>query len=228
MAQEFSLRYPLVDGQGNFGSIDGDNAAAMRYTEARLAPISDLMLADIEKDTIDWNDNFDTTLKEPAILPAALPNLLINGANGIAVGMATNIPPHNLAEVVNATVFLIDHFDRIDEVGVNDLLQFIKGPDFPTGRILFRYRQGAKGEAEIDAVSQRYATSRARLIMQAHAHFAQMTRTSSRIVAIALPSQTNKTNLLQRIALLVRDAKTAAITDLRIERDRTRMPLVIA
>ena len=198
MAQEFSLRYPLVDGQGNFGSIDGDNAAAMRYTEARLAAISDLMLTDIEKDTIDWNDNFDTTLKEPGILPAALPNLLINGANGIAVGMATNIPPHNLAEVVDATVYLIDNFDKIDEVGVNDLLQFIKGPDFPTGGILFRYRQAAKGDEEVDAISQGYATGRARLIMQAKAHFEEMSRSRSRIVVTDLPYQTNKTNLLER------------------------------
>ena len=227
MAQEFSLRYPLVDGQGNFGSIDGDNAAAMRYTEARLATISDLMLTDIEKDTIDWNDNFDTTLKEPGILPAALPNLLINGANGIAVGMATNIPPHNLAEVVDATVYLIDHFEKIDEVGVNDLLQFIKGPDFPTGGILFRYRQGAKGEEEIDAISQGYATGRARLIMQAKAHFEEMSRSRSRIVVTDLPYQTNKTNLLERIALLVRDGKIDGITDLRDESDRTGMRIVI-
>ena len=227
MAQEFSLRYPLVDGQGNFGSIDGDNAAAMRYTEARLATISDLMLADIEKDTIDWNDNFDTTLKEPGILPAALPNLLINGANGIAVGMATNIPPHNIAEVVDATVYLIDHFDKIDEVGVNDLLQFIKGPDFPTGGILFRYRQGTKGEEEIDAISQGYATGRARLIMQAKAHFEEMSRNRSRIVVTDLPYQTNKTNLLERIALLVRDGKIDGITDLRDESDRTGMRIVI-
>ena len=227
MAQEFSLRYPLVDGQGNFGSIDGDNAAAMRYTEARLATISDLMLADIEKDTIDWNDNFDTTLKEPGILPAALPNLLINGANGIAVGMATNIPPHNLAEVVDATVYLIDHFNRIDEVGVNDLLQCIKGPDFPTGGILFRYRQAAKGDEEIDAISQGYATGRARLIMQAKAHFEEMSRSRSRIVVTDLPYQTNKTNLLERIALLVRDGKIHGITDLRDESDRTGMRIVI-
>ena len=227
MAQEFSLRYPLVDGQGNFGSIDGDNAAAMRYTEARLATISDLMLGDIEKDTIDWNDNFDTTLKEPAILPAALPNLLINGANGIAVGMATNIPPHNLAEVVDATVYLIDNFDKIDEVGVNDLLQFIKGPDFPTGGILFRYRQAAKGDEEVDAISQGYATGRARLIMQAKTHFEEMSRSRSRIVVTALPYQTNKTNLLERIALLVRDGKIHGITDLRDESDRTGMRIVI-
>ena len=227
MAQEFSLRYPLVDGQGNFGSIDGDNAAAMRYTEARLTAISDLMLTDIEKDTIDWTDNFDTTLKEPGILPAALPNLLVNGANGIAVGMATNIPPHNLAEVVDATVYLIDHFDKIDEVGVNDLLQFIKGPDFPTGGILFRYRQGTKGEEEIDAISQGYATGRARLIMQAKAHFEEMSRSRSRIVVTALPYQTNKTNLLERIALLVREGKIDGITDLRDESDRTGMRIVV-
>ncbi len=227
MAQEFSLRYPLVDGQGNFGSIDGDNAAAMRYTEARLTAISDLMLTDIEKDTIDWTDNFDTTLKEPGILPAALPNLLVNGANGIAVGMATNIPPHNLAEVVDATVYLIDHFDKIDEVGVNDLLQFIKGPDFPTGGILFRYRQGTKGEEEIDAISQGYATGRARLIMQAKAHFEEMSRSRSRIVVTELPYQTNKTNLLERIALLVREGKIDGITDLRDESDRTGMRIVV-
>ena len=227
MAQEFSLRYPLVDGQGNFGSIDGDNAAAMRYTEARLATISDLMLADIEKDTIDWRDNFDTTLKEPGVLPAALPNLLVNGANGIAVGMATNIPPHNLAEVVDATVHLIDHFGKIDEIGVNDLLQFVNGPDFPTGGILFRYRQGNKGEEEIDAISQAYATGRGRLILQAKAHFEEMSRSRSRIVVTDLPYQTNKTNLLERIALLVRDGKIEGITDLRDESDRTGMRIVI-
>ena len=227
MAQEFSLRYPLVDGQGNFGSIDGDNAAAMRYTEARLAAISDLMLADIEKETVDWRDNFDTTLKEPGILPAALPNLLVNGANGIAVGMATSIPPHNLAEVVDATVHLIDQFEKREEIGVNDLLKFIKGPDFPTGGILFRYRQGSKGEEEIDAVAQAYATGRGRLILQAKAHFEEMSRSRSRIVVTDLPYQTNKTNLLERIALLVRDGKIDGITDLRDESDRAGMRIVI-
>ncbi len=227
MAQEFSLRYPLVDGQGNFGSIDGDNAAAMRYTEARLAAISDLMLTDIEKETVDWRDNFDTTLKEPGILPAALPNLLVNGANGIAVGMATSIPPHNLAEVVDATVYLIDQFERREEIGVNDLLQFIKGPDFPTGGILFRFRRGSKGEEEIDAVAQAYATGRGRLILQAKAHFEEMSRSRSRIVVTDLPYQTNKTNLIERIALLVRDGKIDGITDLRDESDRAGMRIVI-
>ena len=227
MAQEFSLRYPLVDGQGNFGSIDGDNAAAMRYTEARLAAISDLMLTDIEKETVDWRDNFDTTLKEPGILPAALPNMLVNGANGIAVGMATSIPPHNLAEVVDATVYLIDQFEKREEIGVNDLLKFIKGPDFPTGGILFRFRRGSKGEEEIDAIAQAYATGRGRLILQAKAHFEEMSRSRSRIVVTDLPYQTNKTNLLERIALLVRDGKIDGITDLRDESDRAGMRIVI-
>ena len=140
MAQTFSLRYPLVDGQGNFGSVDGDNAAAMRYTEARLSEISQLVLEDLEKDTVDWHDNFDNSLREPDILPSALPNLLINGSSGIAVGMATNIPPHNLGEVVDALVYLIDHYDDIEAITVEQLLQFIKGPDFPTGGIIYRYR----------------------------------------------------------------------------------------
>ena len=227
MAQDFSLRYPLVDGQGNFGSIDGDNAAAMRYTEARLAAISDLMLLDIEKDTINWHDNFDNTLQEPDILPAALPNLLINGANGIAVGMATNIPPHNLGEIIDATVYLIDNFERIEEIVTGDLMQFVKGPDFPTGGILFRYRQGSKGEENIDVISQGYATGRGRLVLQAKAHFEELSRGRSRIVVTSLPYQTNKTNLLERIALLVRDGKVEGITDLRDESDRTGMRIVI-
>ena len=140
MAQPFSLRYPLVDGQGNFGSVDGDNAAAMRYTEARLAEISQLMLADLEKDTVEWHDNFDNSLLEPDILPAALPNLLINGASGIAVGMATSVPPHNLGEVVDALAYMIDHYDRLDHVTAEDLMRFVQGPDFPTGGIIFRFR----------------------------------------------------------------------------------------
>ncbi|RME53819.1 MAG: DNA gyrase subunit A, partial [Caldilineae bacterium] len=227
MAQDFSLRYPLIDGQGNFGSIDGDNAAAMRYTEARLARISDLMLADIEKDTIDWHDNFDNTLREPDILPAALPNLLINGANGIAVGMATSIPPHNLGEIVDALVYMIDEYKRMDEISVDELLHFVNGPDFPTGGIVYRYRKGAKGEDAIDAITQGYATGRARLILQAKAHFEEMSRSRSRIVVTELPYQTNKTNLLERIATLVRDGRLEGITDLRDESDRTGMRIVI-
>ena len=227
MAQDFSLRYPLVDGQGNFGSIDGDNAAAMRYTEARLASISDLMLADLDKDTVDWRPNFDNTLQEPDILPATLPNLLVNGASGIAVGMATNIPPHNLGEIVDALVFMLDRYDKIQHITVEDLLRFVHGPDFPTGGIVYRYRKGARDEENIDAITQGYATGRARLIIQAKAHFEEASRGRTRIVVTELPYQTNKTNLLERIASLVRDGKLEGITDMRDESDRTGMRIVI-
>ncbi|GIV76269.1 MAG: DNA gyrase subunit A [Litorilinea sp.] len=227
MAQDFSLRYPLIDGQGNFGSIDGDNAAAMRYTEARLAEISNLMVADLEKDTVDWHDNFDNSLLEPDILPATLPNLLVNGASGIAVGMATNIPPHNLREVIDALAYMIDHYDRVDEMGVDELLQFIQGPDFPTGGILYRYRQDTKGEENLDVIAQGYSVGKARLVVQAKAHFEEMSRGRSRIVVTELPYQTNKVSLLERIASLVRDGKLEGITDLRDESDRTGMRIVI-
>ncbi len=161
MAQDFSLRYPLVDGQGNFGSIDGDNAAAMRYTEARLAKIAVEMLADIEKDTVDWTDNFDGTLKEPTVLPAALPNLLVNGSSGIAVGMATNIPPHNLGEVCDALCYLIDHYDQRENVTVEDLMKFIPGPDFPTGGVVYRYRcTRRRWPSSVDVIAKAYASGR--------------------------------------------------------------------
>ena len=227
LAQDFSMRYPLVDGQGNFGSIDGDNAAAMRYTEARLSRISDLVLNDLEKDTIDWTENFDNTLREPSVLPSALPNLLVNGSSGIAVGMATSIPPHNLTEIINASVHLIDNYARVDDISVEELMRFVNGPDFPTGGIIYRYRAGSKGEENIDAIAQGYATGRARLIVQAKAHFEEMSRSRSRIVVTELPYQTNKTNLLERIASLVRDGKLEGITDLRDESDRTGMRIVI-
>ena len=226
MAQPFSLRYPLIDGQGNFGSLDGDNAAAMRYTEARMAEISQLMVADLDKDTVDWHDNFDNSLREPDILPAALPNLLINGSSGIAVGMATNIPPHNLGEVVDGLVFLIDHFEELESITVEQLMHFIKGPDFPTGGILYRYRD-EKGDDNVDAIAQSYAVGRARLVMQAKAHFEEMSRGRSRIVVTELPYQTNKVALIERIASLVRDGKLEGITDLRDESDRTGMRLVL-
>ncbi len=227
MAQPFSLRYPLIDGQGNFGSIDGDNAAAMRYTEARLARLADLMLEDLEKDTVDWHDNFDNTLREPDILPAALPNLLINGSSGIAVGMATNIPPHNLSEVVDGLVFMIDRFDKVDEITGEELMHFIKGPDFPTGGILYRYREEGKGEDDADAIAQGYAVGKSRLIIQAKAHFEEISRGRTRIVITELPYQTNKTALIERIADLVRDGKIEGIGDLRDESDRTGMRIVI-
>ncbi len=227
MAQEFSLRYPLIDGQGNFGSVDGDNAAAMRYTEARLAEISDLMLADLEKDTVDWGENFDNSLREPNVLPAALPNLLINGSSGIAVGMATNVPSHNLGEVVDALAYMLDHYERMDDITVEHLMQFVKGPDFPTGGILYRYRDEGKDDESVDAIAQGYSVGRARLVVQAKAHFEEMSRGRSRIVITELPYQTNKVALLERIASLVRDGKLEGITDLRDESDRTGMRVSI-
>ncbi len=227
MAQSFSLRYPLVDGQGNFGSIDGDSPAAMRYTEARLAQISDLMIADIDKETVEWVPNFDNSLEQPAVLPAALPNLLINGSNGIAVGMATNIPPHNLGEIVDALAYLIDNFAQIDEITVEQLLQFVKGPDFPTGGMVYRYRTENKSEEEIDAIAQGYSVGRSRLVMQAKAHFEELSRGRSRIVITELPYQTNKSALIERIADLVRDGKLEGISDLRDESDRTGMRVII-
>jgi DNA gyrase subunit A len=197
MAQDFSLRYPLVDGQGNFGSIDGDNAAAMRYTEARLAAISTEMLADLEKETVDWSDNFDGTLKEPAVLPSALPNLLVNGSSGIAVGMSTNVPPHNLGEVCDALSYLIDNYKRADDVTVEDLMQFIQGPDFPTGGVVYRYQQvedprqgegsGADREKSkipvsrsspsgegVDTIARAYASGKGHIVVQAKAHIEEM------------------------------------------------------
>ena len=164
MAQDFSVRYMLVDGQGNFGSIDGDSPAAMRYTEARLAPIAMELLQDIDKDTVDWVENFDGSLQEPTVLPARLPNLLVNGASGIAVGMATNIPPHNLGEVVDALVYILDHWDHQDEVGVSELMDYVQGPDFPTGgQILGR-------ESLVNA----YATGRGKAIVRAVAEIEEM------------------------------------------------------
>ncbi len=221
MAQDFSLRYPLVEGQGNFGSVDGDNAAAMRYTEARLARIAQEMLADIDKETVDWNANFDDSLQEPAVLPASLPNLLVNGASGIAVGMTTNIPPHNLGEVCDALVYLLDRYQQVDEVTVEELMRFIKGPDFPTGGILYRY------SGDEDAIAPAYASGRGHFRVQARAHIEEMSRSRSRIVVTELPYQVNKTNLLERIAELARDGKLEGISDLRDESDRTGMRIVV-
>ncbi len=229
MAQDFSLRYPLVDGQGNFGSIDGDDAAAMRYTEARLSKIATEMLGDIEKDTVDWTDNFDGTLQEPTVLPAALPNLLVNGSSGIAVGMATNIPPHNLGEVCDALCYLIDNYDRHDDVTVEDLMRFIPGPDFPTGGVIYRYqREGSGDEAEqVDVIAHAYANGKGSIVMQAKAHIEDMSRNRSRIVVTELPYQANKTNLIERIADLARDGRLEGLTDLRDESDRTGMRICI-
>ena len=229
MAQDFSLRYPLVDGQGNFGSVDGDNAAAMRYTEARLADIANEMLADIDRDTVDWNDNFDGTLREPSVLPAALPNLLVNGSSGIAVGMATNIPPHNLGEVCDALGYVIDNFGRAEDITTEDLMRFIQGPDFPTGGVVFRYeREGNGDDAEqVDAIERAYGSGKGSLVVQAKAQIEEMSRSRNRIVVTELPYQTDKSRLIERIAELVREGRLEGLTDLRDESDRTGMRICI-
>ncbi|MCB8922192.1 MAG: DNA gyrase subunit A, partial [Ardenticatenaceae bacterium] len=224
MAQDFSMRYCLVDGQGNFGSIDGDAAAAMRYTEARMSKMGYDMLEDIAKDTVDYTTNFDDSLQEPAVLPATIPNLLVNGSSGIAVGMATSIPPHNLGEVVNALTYLLDKWEQLDDVSVADLMQFIKGPDFPTGGLIFRHRGQ---DDETDAIAHAYATGRGRITVRAKAHIEQMGRNKSRIVITELPYQANKTNLLGRIADLHRDGKIEGLTDLRDESDRNGMRIIL-
>ncbi len=224
MAQNFSMRYPLVDGQGNFGSIDGDSAAAMRYTEARMSRMGYDLLEDISKNTVDYTTNFDDSLQEPAVLPAILPNLLVNGSSGIAVGMATSIPPHNLGEVVDALVYLLNNWKKLDDISVPDLMRFIKGPDFPTGGLVYRY----KGEEmETDALASAYATGRGRVTVRAKVHVAQMRRNKSRIVISELPYQVNKTNLLGRIADLHRDGKVEGLTDLRDESDRNGMRIIL-
>ncbi|MCO5246072.1 MAG: DNA gyrase subunit A, partial [Anaerolineae bacterium] len=221
MAQDFSLRYVLVDGQGNFGSIDGDNPAAMRYTEARLHSLADSLMTDLHKETVDFSPNFDDSLLEPSVLPAALPNLLVNGASGIAVGMTTNVPPHNLNEVCDALAFVLDNYDRVDELTVEDLTVYIKGPDFPTGGILYRYN------GDEDMVIKAYASGRGHFRVQARAHIEEMSRNRNRIVVTELPYQLNKTNLIERIADLARDGKLEGVTDLRDESDRTGMRIVI-
>lgn len=217
MAQDFSIRYPLIDGQGNFGSVDGDPPAAMRYTEARLSRIAEELLADLDKDTVDWADNFDGTLKEPTVLPAALPNYLINGASGIAVGMATNTPPHNLAEICQAIAYLIDNWDRLDEITVDDLMQIVPGPDFPTGGLLI-------GRAGIAAA---YASGHGRLVMRGVAHIEEMKGGRHQIVITELPYQVNKALLIERIAELVREGRIEEISDLRDESDRSGMRIVV-
>jgi DNA gyrase subunit A len=217
MAQDFSLRYPLVDGQGNFGSVDGDAPAAMRYTEARLARITESLIADIEKETIDWNENFDGSLQEPSVLPALLPNLLLNGNSGIAVGMATNIPPHNLGELADAIAFLIDRWGEVDDVTVDELMQFIQGPDFPTGGLVL-------GREEIKLA---YGTGKGRVIMRAATRIEEMGANRHRILVTEIPYQLNKSTLLERIAELVREGRIPDISDLRDESDRKGMRVVI-
>ena len=214
MAQDFNLRYPLVDGQGNFGSVDGDGAAAMRYTEARLTAIADELLLDIDKDTVDFKPNYDASMEEPSVLPARLPNLLINGSSGIAVGMATNIPPHNLGEICDAVTHLIDN----PEATVEELVHLVPGPDFPTGGTIL----GTEG------IKSAYATGRGRVVIRAKAFIEESTRGNRyQIIVTELPYQVNKAALMERIAELVKGGKLDGISDLRDESDRSGMRMVI-
>ncbi len=213
LAQDFSMRYMLVDGQGNFGSVDGDPAAAYRYTEARLSKISNEMLRDIDKDTVNWDPNFDESKKEPRVLPSRFPNLLVNGSNGIAVGMATNIPPHNLTEVINACVAVLDD----PEITMVDMMEHISGPDFPTGGIIM-------GRSGIRAA---YATGRGKVVVRARTEFEEFGADRVRIIVTELPYQVNKSELVRKIAEQVRDKKLEGISDLRDESDRIGMRIVI-
>jgi len=217
MAQDFSLRYLMVDGQGNFGSIDGDSPAAMRYTEARLSKMAEEMLVDMDKDTVDFIDNFDGSLQEPEVLPARLPNLLLNGSSGIAVGMATNVPPHNLKELVAALNHLIDHYEEMDDVSVEELMDYIPGPDFPTGGMII----GDEG------IRQAYSTGRGRIVMRGTAQIEE-TRGGKYVITITeIPYQLNKTTLIERIAELAREDRLDSVSDLRDESDRNGMRIVV-
>ena len=215
MAQDFSMRYLLVDGQGNFGSIDGDAPAAMRYTEARLHKLAEELLADIDKDTVDFGPNFDDLLEEPLVFPARIPNLLMNGASGIAVGMATNIPPHNLRELANAINFLIDKYDEMDDISVEELMKFVPGPDFPTGGIIV----GREG------IESAYGTGRGRIVVRGTAHIEEGKSGKHEIIITEIPYQVNKTTLIERIAELVREDKIDQIADLRDESDQRGMSI---
>jgi DNA gyrase subunit A len=227
MAQDFSLRYPLVDGQGNFGSVDGDPAAAPRYTEARLAAIADELLVDIDKETVDFVDNYDGRLRQPTVLPARLPNLLVNGSSGIAVGMATNIPPHNLNEVCEAIKQLIDN----PEMTGTELAEHVQGPDFPTGGTIFRFedqRNSVTGERErVDAIRQMYATGRGRVVIRAQVAFEEVRAGKMAVVVTELPYQVNKTSLIEKMADLVASKRITDVSDIRDESDRDGMRIVV-
>ncbi|MEK7777408.1 MAG: DNA gyrase subunit A, partial [Chloroflexota bacterium] len=214
LAQDFSLRYPLIAGQGNFGSVDNDPPAAMRYTEARLAAIAQEMLVDIDRDTVDFAPNFDGSLKEPTVLPARLPNLLVNGSSGIAVGMTTSIPPHNLTEVCDAAIYLIAH----PEASVDELMQFVKGPDFPTGAIIL----GQEG------IREAYETGHGRVVVRARMDVEEMGRGGRwQFVITEIPYMVNKAALVEKIAQLAKDKKIDGISEIRDESDRHGMRVVV-
>ncbi|MCB2209741.1 DNA gyrase subunit A [bacterium] len=220
LAQDFSERYMLVEGQGNFGSIDGDPPAAMRYTEARLTEISMDIMHQLKMDTVDFVENFDGSLDEPEVLPSAIPNMLVNGASGIAVAMATNIPPHNLGEVVDALVMMLENWSKVDDIGVEDLMQYIKGPDFPTGGLIIT-------DDRTETLPQAYGTGKGRVKMRARVRLEEMSRGRKRIIVTELPYMTNKASLIEKIAEFVRDGKIEGVSDLRDESDRQGMRIVI-
>jgi DNA gyrase subunit A len=209
MAQAWSLRYPLVDGQGNFGSVDGDSPAAMRYTEARLRRIAEELLVDINKDTVDFQFNFDDSLKEPSVLPGKIPNLLLNGSSGIAVGMATNMAPHNLTEVVNGTMAYIDNND----ITIEELMQHVTAPDFPTGGTIYGYT----------GVKSAFETGRGRVVMRAKSEIETMPSGRERIIVTEIPYMVNKASMIEKTAALVNEKKIEGISDLRDESDRLAM-----
>ena len=217
MAQDFSMRYLLVDGQGNFGSVDGDAPAAMRYTEARLQRLAEEMLADLDKDTVDFGPNFDDSLEEPLVLPSRVPNMLLNGTSGIAVGMATNIPPHNMRELTDAIIYLIDNHERMDDIPLEELIKRVPGPDFPTGGIIV----GREG------IESAYGTGRGRLVVRGVAHIEEGKGGKAEIVITEIPYQVNKASLIERIAELVREDRIDQISDLRDESDQRGMSILI-
>ncbi len=220
MAQDFSMRTLLVDGQGNFGSVDGDPPAAMRYTEARLTNAALDILFDLNKETVDFTPNFDDTLTEPNVLPSAIPNLLVNGATGIAVGMATSIPPHNLGEVVDALVYMIEKWEKLDDIDVEQLMKFVRGPDFPTGGLIVQ-------EKDKEGIEAAYGSGRGRITVQAKAHVEEMERGKTRIIVTELPYMVNKSSLIERIADLAREGYLEGLSDLRDESDRQGMRIVL-
>lgn len=216
MAQDFSLRYPLVDGQGNFGSMDGDNAAAMRYTEVKMAKLGELMLSDIDKETVDWRDNYDASTKEPSVLPTRIPTLLLNGVMGIAVGMATNIPPHNLGELVDALIYILKH-EAKETVTIEDLMQFIHGPDFPTGGIIYNKRD----------IQTAYATGRGSVVMRGRADIEEMKNGRQAIIISEVPYQMNKKDFVEKVADLVIDKVIIGIAEIRDESNKDGVRVVI-
>ena len=211
MAQEWSLRYLMVDGQGNYGSVDGDSPAAMRYTEARMQKISEEMVADLDKDTVDHQLNYDDSIMEPTVLPTKIPNLLVNGASGIAVGMATNMPPHNLTEVIDGTVAYIENND----IEIEELIQFVKAPDFPTGGIIYGY----------DGVKQAFETGRGRVVMRAKAEIEEVAGREC-IIVTEIPYQVNKAEMIRKTAEMINDKKIEGISTIRDESDRKGMRIV--